>query len=221
LKQGKRLDKENRAASLFDRQANARRVEFGDGFGDDTQPAPGPSRKGKQPQQSSPKKRPRPIDDSDAEEDAFETIPRTANVRQKREQAKRVRIAPSSSRAPPSHQPRPTEEDMDFQPTAQEESLSEQEAPDMTEEAPPTSTYANQRDLARVNFRPLTAVKQRKARSEWAPEAEEALMEYMALYPRAYSQILKHDELTYGLLQDRTQVNLKDKVRVMAINMIK
>ncbi|KAF2687484.1 hypothetical protein K458DRAFT_295764 [Lentithecium fluviatile CBS 122367] len=221
LKQGKRLGKENRVGSLFERQANARRVEFGDGFGEDTQPTPGPSRPSKQPQQSAPKKRRLSIEPSDNEDDAYETIPRTAGVQQQRERAKRVRIDPNSSGAPTSHQPRARDEDTGFQPAEPEESPSENEAPNMTEEAPPTSTFRDQKELARANFRPLAAARPRKSRAEWTPEAEEALVEYMATYPRGYSQILKHDEFQHRLLQDRTQVNLKDKVRNMAIVMIK
>ena len=221
LKQGKKLDKENRAGSLFERQANAQRVEFGDGFGDDTQPTPGPSRKGKQPQQSFPQKRRRSVEESDDGEDAFETIPRTVRVQEQRERAKRVRIDPTSPNAPTSHQPRSRHEDAGFRPTEQDESPSENEAPQMTEEAPPRSTFANQRDLARANSHPVTAGRQRKPRSTWSDEAEEAFIEYMALYPRAYAQILKHDEMTHNLLQERTQVNLKDKARNMAQLMIK
>jgi hypothetical protein len=63
--------------------------------------------------------------------------------------------------------------------------------------------------------------KPRKPRTGWSAREEQGLIEYMELYPRGYAQILKHDEDTYGLLQDRTQVNLKDKARNMAIIMIK
>jgi hypothetical protein len=217
-KQGKKPDKENRATSFFDRQPTARRVEFGDGF--DTQPTPESSSKSKHPQPS-PKKRPRAVTESDSDDDVFETRPRNnARVQQQREQVKRFRAAPTSSVAPPSHQPRTRDEDVDFQPPAQEDSPSEPEALERMQDAPPRSTYAEQRDLARVNFRTL-AGKQRKPRAEWTEEAEEALAEYMALYPRGYSAILKHDRIAHGLLQDRTQINLKDKVRNMAIIMIK
>jgi hypothetical protein len=222
LKQGKKLDKENRtSSSLFERQANARRVAFGDGFGDDSQPALELMHKGKQPQRSSPKKRSLPVEESDDDEDAFETIPRTARVQEQRERAKRVRVGPTSSNAPPSHQPQARDEDVDYPPLEQEESPSENEAPTMTEEIPPRSTFADQRDLAQANHRTVAATRQRKQNSKWSTEAEEAMIEYMALYPRAYAQILRHDEMTYGLLQDRTQVNLKDKARNMAMLMIK
>lgn len=225
LKQKKKQDKENRSGSLFERQANARRVDFGDGFGEDTQRPSAPSRKGKEPQRSPQKKRQFPAGESDDDDDdTFEAIPRAARVQEQRERAKRVRIEPTSSNAPTSHQPQPIRENVEVQPIEQEESPSENEEPEMTEEAEeacPRSTFADQRDLARANNRPDFSGKPRKARTAWDENAEEALIEYMALYPRAYSQILKYDEITYGLLQDRTQVNLKDKARNMAIVMIK
>lgn len=221
LKEGKKLDKENRGVSLFQRQATAQRVEFGDGF-DETQPTPGPSRsKGKQRQQSSPRKRRRAAEESSEDEEAFEHEQRTAKVQERREKAKRVRIDPSSSGAPTSHQPRARNEneDEEFQPQEQEVSPSETKAPEMTEPAP-SSTFSDQKQLARVNIR--AKAKPRKARTGWTAEAEEALVEYMEKFPQRYAQILAHDAASgRPLLRDRTQVNLKDKARNMAITMIK
>ena len=63
---------------------------------------------------------------------------------------------------------------------------------------------------------------ERKARQEWSNEAVEAFCEYMKLYPAKYSAILKYDEAEgRHMLEGRTQVNLKDKARNMALNMIK
>jgi hypothetical protein len=225
LKQRKRPDKENRAASLFERQANAQRVEFGDGFGDDTQPPPQPSQKGKEPQRALPTKRRRPVEESDDDDDdVFETTSRTARVQEQRERAKGVRVEPTSSNAPPSHQPRPRD-DLFVQQNEQDESASENEAPEISDAVPPRSTFADQRALARANHRPVIVNRQRhkprKPRTAWSAREEQALIEYMEKYPRGYAQILQHDEDTHGLLQDRTQVNLKDKARNMAIIMIK
>jgi hypothetical protein len=229
LKTAEKPGKENRT-SIFERQSGAQRVEFGDGF--DTQPTSGPSNrdKGKQrAQPSSNRKRPRPVEDeSESEEDAFETEDRTARVHERRQKApvaKKVRIDPTSSAAPTSHQPPSLREvDDDYVPGPnQEESLSENEAPDMTEEAPP-STYQNQLRLAKQNnAMPRRANKtDRKPRTDWTTREEDAFAEYMALYPAKYAAILRHDKVDgYKILQERTQVNLKDKARTMAINMIK
>ncbi|KAL5120680.1 hypothetical protein ACEQ8H_001429 [Pleosporales sp. CAS-2024a] len=230
---------ENRTTSIFDRQAGAQQIEFGDGF--DTQSSPGPCTrdKGKQRAQQSPnRKRQRAVEaESDSEDDAFEREDRTARVQERRQKArvaKKVRIDPSSSGAPTSHQPRPRPEvvddnDNDYivrlprQKAAQDESISEGEAPDMTEEAPP-STYRAQVKLAKQNlagFGPAQRT-ERKARTQWSAEEEDVFAEYMAMFPAQYSAILTHDKaLGRGVLQERTQVNLKDKARTMAINMIK
>ncbi|KAH7088385.1 hypothetical protein FB567DRAFT_337772 [Paraphoma chrysanthemicola] len=234
LKKVSKVEKENRLTSIFDRHANAQRVEFGDGF--DTQATPGPStgNKGKQPAQSSPKrKRPRAFDiSSDSDDDAFEAEDRTARAQERRAKApvtKKVRIDPTSSAAPPSHQPppQPTDESL-FIPEAEEESVSEAvseaEGPDMTEAAPP-STYQEQLKLAKENrniLGPRDRRNDRKPRTDWTSAAENAFAEYMGKFPCKYSAIKKYDEEEgYALLLDRTQVNLKDKARTMAINMIK
>ncbi|EOA82497.1 uncharacterized protein SETTUDRAFT_140618 [Exserohilum turcica Et28A] len=220
--------KENRPVSIFERQANAQRVEFGDGF-DETQPTPGPSNtdKGKQPAASS-RKRSRPMDD-DSDSDAFESEDRGHRVPERRRKApvaKKVRIDSSSS-VPPSYQPRRPTQETQRPPEAEsetepEESVSETEAPDMTEEIP-SSNYQAQRQLAQENqsLNASTHRNERKPRRGWTPEAEDALCEYMRMFPAKYSAILKYDESNGNFLQGRTQVNLKDKVRNMALNMIK
>jgi hypothetical protein len=242
LKKTEKTGKENRT-SIFDRQSGAQRVEFGDGFdtqptpgpsnrGLDSQPTPGPSNRDKGKQRAEPtpnRKRPRPVDiESESEEDAFETEDRTARVHERRQKApvaKKVRIDPVSSAAPTSHQPplqRVANDDY-VSGLAQEESVSENEAPDMTEEAPP-STYQDQRRLAMQNSAmPRLARKtDRKPRTEWTEREENAFTKYMAMYPAKYAAILRHDEdLGHNVLKERTQVNLKDKARSMAINMIK
>jgi hypothetical protein len=166
--------------------------------------------------------------DLESEDDAFETDDRTARVQERRQKApvtKKVRIDPASSAAPPSHQPPPQQdvEDEDVSGPAQDESISENEAPDMTEEAPP-STYQAQHRLAKQNIAmpPLAKRTERKPRTDWSSREENAFAEYMAMYPAKYAAILRHDlEQGYKVLQERTQVNLKDKARTMAINMIK
>ncbi|KAJ4305269.1 hypothetical protein N0V90_000800 [Kalmusia sp. IMI 367209] len=221
LKETRTLDKENRGTSLFERQATAQRVDFGDGF-DESQPTPGPSRKGKEPQRSTTMKRRRQIGEVSDEEDddAFETQQRDANVQQQRAKAKRVRIDPSSSGAPTSHQPQARDEDVDIPPVENEEP-SESEVPEMTEEAPPRSTLESQKALARASTLHRTTRKPRRARALWSVREEEALIDYMAEYPKQYSKILAVDKEGEMLLQQRTQVDLKDKVRNMAKIMIK
>jgi hypothetical protein len=223
MQEKQKVDKENQnRRGWFERHPTAEREEWGDGFdgryGVDQSQRPvasAPSRKGKEPQRSSPRKRPRAFVDSD--EDEFETVEHDSRAQERRQEApvaKRARIQPASS-APPSHQPEARN------PVPQEESLSEAEAPDMTEEAP-APTYAERQALARQNERAAAARRNKRIRKPWTAREEEAFMEYMAMYPQRYSAILEHDRTEgYNLLQERTQVNLKDKARNMAVNMIK
>jgi hypothetical protein len=234
LKVVSKPQKENRpmARSYFQRQPNAQRVDFGDGF-EDSQPTPGPSntQKGKQPAQSSPKKRPAPVDeDNESGDDAFEAEERGGRVHERRERApvtKKVRIDPSSSGAPPSHQPPRRDVDREYVPTQQEqeqeESRSEGEPPEMTEEPPASSylAYQAQKQLAYENRVIRPSQRTRRAPRPWTEEEETALLSYMEDLPAQYSAILKHDDKDQKLLQHRTQVDLKDKARTMAINMIK
>ncbi|KAF1842056.1 uncharacterized protein K460DRAFT_380017 [Cucurbitaria berberidis CBS 394.84] len=235
MKATSKPQKENRPGALFERQATARRVEFGNGF-DESQPTPGPSNKakGKQPAQVSPKKRPRQDDDDvDSEDDAFETEERGARVQERRQKAplaKKVRIDLSSSGgAPTSHQPPPRHDvNDDYAPKRleQDESESEAEAPSMAIDAPPK--YSAQRRLALENTRlrameesrVALAQKAQRARTRWTEGEEEALIKYMAMYPSRYATILEVDKHA-RLLEGRTQVDLKDKARTMAYNMIR
>lgn len=234
-------DKENHATSLFDRQANAQRFEFGDGF-DASEPTPGPStrqtavsalNKGKEPLRASPRKRRlSEVIHDDYEEDNFDRAPRSANVERQRARApKRVRTETYPTE-PTSHQPRPQSSfrDIDEYLPPENNEPSEDEAPDMTEEAPPRSTYQDQVALARANTAMTATRRQRRAKKQWSVEEEDALIQYMAEYPRQYSNILKldkagnavfFDDENGGLVERRTQVDLKDKARVMAKNMIK
>jgi hypothetical protein len=250
--------KENRKRTFFDRQPNAQRIDFEDGFGS-SQPTPGPSNKvlnkGKQradPPPSVSRKRARPDEESDEEEDAFEAGDRTAYVQDRRPKApvfKRVRVEPpSSAPAPPSHQPvrasqsvrapsapaddvlrvpqsrqRVPASSAPTAPPAQEDSISEAEAPDMTEAEPPRSTYQDQHALALQNSAIGGASRKRQPRRTWTADMEEAFVEYMEKFPRCWAHIEKYDgsDEGYGLLQGFTQVNFKDKARTMAVNMIK
>lgn len=225
-----RREKENRNVSIFDPQSEGERVDFGDGF--DTQPSPGPSARDKGKQRSQPsagRKRTRPVEvESESDGEAFETADRAGRVHERRQKApvtKKVRIDPSSSAAPTSHQPQRRHEVVQEEAPRpeQNESISETDAPDMTEEAPP-STYQAQRRLAKQNIAmPAMAPRtDRKPRTDWTPQEEDAFAEYMGMFPAKYSAILRHDQDEgYNVLQERTQVNLKDKARNMAINMIK
>ncbi|RYN39385.1 hypothetical protein AA0114_g11331 [Alternaria tenuissima] len=237
LKALQKPQKENRPISIFDRQTTAQRIEFGDGF-EDTQRTAGPSNtaKGKQTAEPSPRKRRREESD-DSDSDAFETKDRGDHAPVRRRAmpwAKRQRTegppAPTSSGAPPSHQPPPRSTQPHTRPLSeQEESVSEASSPSMTEEPelPPSSTWRDQRKLAQEN-RALESTQSRNSRNErksreaWSNEEEEALIEYMRKYPSKYSRILQYDEQEGGgVLRNRNQVNLKDKARNLAINMIR
>lgn len=223
LKEVAKPEKENRGTSIFERHSNAQRVDFGDGF--DTQPTAGPSTrdKGKQRAQPQPsRKRARPIElEDDSDDNAFETVDRTTRAHERRQKApvtKKVRIDPSSSALPPtSHQPPQRRLDA-------EESVSETEAPDMTEEAEeaPTATYQAQRRLAQQARAPRPQATERKAKTYWTAEEEDALCEYMEIYPCKWAAIIRHDrDEGHQILQERDQVALKDKARYMARDMIK
>jgi hypothetical protein len=224
-------DKENRGRGYRAPRPNAKQNEFEDGF-EGSRPTPGPSHKGKEPQRS-PAKRPRPEDDDDdSDEDAFETGNRDARASERRRTApvaKKARIDQSqrtgiTSSAPTSYQRPRIDADEIYEPHAEQESLSEGDPPEMTEEAPPASSFTAVRQLARINGRAGAMGRARRApgRRGWTEEAEQAFIEYMERYPRAYSEILEYDSRDgYNILQDRSQVNLKDKARNMAFVMIK
>jgi hypothetical protein len=221
-------NKENVRGGFFTRQPNAQRVEFGDGF-DESQPIAGPSRssakgkgKAKESELVSSKKRRREAESADSDDDdAFESAAPSLTIQERRKEApvaKKARFnVPISSAAPPSNQPPPRN---DFELEAQEESFSEAEAPEMSEEAPPPSSFAKIKMLAQSNVVP----RQRKRPTAWSPEEEQALERYIGILGPKYSAILNLDadpDEGFGLLQERTQVNLKDKARNMAITMIK
>lgn len=92
----------------------------------------------------------------------------------------------------------------------------------MTEEIP-ASSYQAQRQLALENqvLDTRRYRNERKSRRDWSPEEEDSFCEYMRMYPAKYSTILKYDANNGNVLQGRSQVNLKDKARSMALNMIK
>lgn len=247
--------KENcKAARFVDRQPNAVRVDFGEGF-DSSQATPGPSTqvldKGKQradPPPSASRKRAREESDQDDDDDGFETTDRTAQAQSRRQKApvsKRIRVnPPSSAPAPPSHQPTrvaPSEEYGDevlripqrrrpspsTAPEPREASTATPEpepaAPEMTEPLPPPSTYATQHALALQNSAIGGAGKARQPRRTWTDAQEDAFIAYMELLGPSYAKIQKYDQGLegYGLLDEFSQVNFKDKARTMAINMIK
>ena len=239
LKAPSRAEKENR--SFFDRQPTAVSVAFGEGF-DDSQPTPGPSNKtkGKARAEAAPsRKRGRDDNDDDDEDDAFGKDVRTASdqqVNERRRQApvaKKVRLN-SSLEAPPSHQPlRSTASQMEE--PEQDESTSEKEAPEMSEDAPngvmeapsetrntpPISSHQEVRQLAAENSLYQRRRQERQPRRQWSAAAEEALVGYMERFPQGYADILKADLAESKILQEWSQVNLKDKVRNMAVTMIK
>lgn len=243
-------EKENRNFSYFKRQENAQQVEFGNGF-DESQPTPGPSNpsKGKGRAGAAPsKKRARDDDDDGSDDDAFEQDVRTApdqHVHERRIKApvaKKMRFEPASSGAPPSHQPsRPTVSQVEQQ--EREDSPSEKDSPDMTEDvpneirspvgerespandmdqAPPSSSYQVLKQKVIEENALKRRSREQQPRRYWTAAAEDAFMTYMEKYPQQYSTILQVDMGSEGkLLQEWSQVNLKDKARNMAVTMIK
>ncbi|KAF2274154.1 uncharacterized protein EI97DRAFT_444433 [Westerdykella ornata] len=216
IKQTQNKGKENQG-DIFARQATAQRIEFGDGFdGEASQPTP--ERRQRMERVPVQRRNRRLFEEEDADEDeGFETRQddgRAAERRQQAPVAKKVRLEPPSSGALPSHQPPVTS------PGQQEDSISETEAPEMTEEAP-APTYSDVQALARRNAR---AVRQHEGqkRRDWTGREVAAFEEYMARFPRKYASILEYDRTEgHKVLQHRTQLNLKDKARNMAMNFIK
>lgn len=157
LKSVQPAGKENRKGARFvDRQPNAVRVEFGDGW-NSSQPTPGPSTrvldKGKQradppPSVSRKRAREEPNEDKDVDDDEDEeafNIPqdRSAKAQERRQKApvsKKRRVEPPSS-APPSHQPVSATQ---TRAPAEKEQLrlppSRQRAPALSAAAPPAAT---------------------------------------------------------------------------------
>ncbi|KAL1799728.1 hypothetical protein ACET3X_000070 [Alternaria dauci] len=236
LKDLQKSQKENRPVSIFDRQTTAQRIEFGNGF-DDIQSSAGPSNtaKGKQPAEPSSRKR-RYFNISDSDSDAFEPEDRSTHAPGRRRAmpwAKKQRTQgppePTSSGAPPSHQPPPHSTQPPTRPSHVHEPASEPFHSSMTEsELPPSSTWPDQRKLAKENRvyesmqPPGSGLNARHTRRAWSEDEEMALVEYMAKYGGKYSKILQYDEEVGGrILEGRTQVNLKDKMRNMALQMIR
>lgn len=231
LKNSKETEKKNHG--IFARQANAQRMEFGDPLSE-SQSIPGLSSSSNRTQ-----KRSRPDDDDDEEDELFEWAPRTTNLQSRRADTKRVRIEPSSSDAPPSHQIKSSSSGVpssrqriwinlisscvspSYQPAQIDDDV--EYRPDGDIDVLPPPTFQKQRRLAYENRNtpPIPVQRQRKARTAWSYQEEDALIEYMAEYPRMYARILLEDDKNDKILQNRTQVNLKDKARSMAVVMVK
>lgn len=93
----------------------------------------------------------------------------------------------------------------------------------VTDRAPPPSQYNVQHAIAQQNSRIGGAGTARQARREWTDDQVDAFVEYMSVVGPTWVRIARYDQGPdgYGVLGDFTQVNLKDKARTMAINMIK
>lgn len=240
----RRMDKENRGSSdanqrsFFARQPTAERIEFGDGF-NGSQTTAGPSRKGREGQRATVKKRRREIaEDSSDEEDDFEVAESSRTAQARREKApikKRVRIEEAPS-ATPNDQTTSHQQAQDG-PSARvhgQRRVIREPSSDLEDDTPPERTeeaarrarkYGEIQELAKRNQQAAAVEREPKRRNKyWTPEAEEAFLEYMEMFPgHRYAFILKYDSSPEGhnVLQGREQVHLKDKARNMAINMIK
>jgi len=227
LVNSKKTDKENHG--IFARQANAQRVEFGDPLAE-SQSTLGPTFTSTQAQ-----KRRRPDEEEDEDDDddeAFQPAPRTANVQSRRAHAKRVRIEPDSSGAPSGHQRSQTEPSSSGVPPSHQPLQSydndeyqfEDDVQDQPiQDQPQALNFRMQKQLAYENRNapPIPSQRHRKARTAWTEVEEEAFLRYMEEYPQKYARILEVDSANGGILQHRTQVNLKDKARSMAVVMVK
>ncbi|KAF1932585.1 uncharacterized protein M421DRAFT_416208 [Didymella exigua CBS 183.55] len=191
------------------------------------------------------------VDDDDEAYETSDRTSLVQERRQKAPVSKRRRVEPpSSAPAPPSHQPERASQPADAQlrlspshqrapassaPTARaiehEESRSEPEARDTTDPpprrstscAPPSSQYPAQHVLSLQNSRIGGAGSVRQPRRTWTSEQEDAFIFYMEVVGPSWRNILLYDKGAegYGELEEFTQVNLKDKARTMAVNMIK
>ncbi|PVI06104.1 hypothetical protein DM02DRAFT_34546 [Periconia macrospinosa] len=220
LKQPKKIQKENRAKpSIFDSQPGGVRVEWDDDLEDDSQPVVASSSRPQVLQPSTQSNKRRLPEDSDDDEEAFETVRRTEKIEKRREKAKRVRLAvepPTSSTVPTSHQPQRRENNSNVQIRNEvERRIPERDALERPSLVPPSSNYDLQREQARMNSR--SNVPRRKPPNPWKDAEVDAFVEYMARFPQRYSDILAYDRSAgYQLLLNRDQVNLKDKARIIA-----
>ncbi|KAH7139342.1 hypothetical protein B0J11DRAFT_423907 [Dendryphion nanum] len=236
FREKKRTDKENHHRRPVDLQKNVRMIEHGkEPVGNEYDSASAqrdPSHTAKDKQQAEPLARKRRLpfleEDSEDEDDAFETVERSTIAQERRQKApvaKKSRTGPTSS-APTSHQPRPRSVSKEFAHAELEESPSDRDAPEMTEDQPPPSTIADFKKLARINSSAQAIQRKERGRGRvaWSDEEEQELVKYMGLFPQQYAVILKedlHGPYARQLLQGRTQVNLKDKARHLAMVFIK
>ena len=92
----------------------------------------------------------------------------------------------------------------------------EQQHSNNSSRAPVTSAYRATTQLSRQ----FTAAEPRpiQTRRPWSPEEEDRLIELVAAFGTSYAEMSKMDMATTKTLMHRSQVDLKDKCRVMRFN---
>lgn len=220
IRRQEKNEPENRRR-FIDPQPNPERVEWQDGFGQ-SQSAQRTNNKGKSSQVVS-KRRLEVVEESSGD-DEFEQG--TSEQRRQVPKAKRARFA-TTSPAPPSHQPRATQQDEDYSLSVRDstpESSEETVARAPSSSAPQYTQYSEVKALARmhVSQRAKLNNQARRARNPWSVEACQALIDYIGDIGCSWKDIKRHDEAAgHNLLDDRTQVDLKDKARNLKVEFLK
>lgn len=220
IRRQEKNEPENRRR-FIDPQPNPERVEWQDGFGQ-SQSAQRTNKKGKSSRVVS-KRRLEVVEESSGD-DEFEQG--TSEQRRQVPKAKRARFA-TTSPAPPSHQPRATQQDEDYSLSVRDstpESSEETVAKAPSSSAPQYTQYSEVKALARmhVSQRAKFNNQARRARNPWSVEACQALIDYIGDIGCSWKDIKRHDEAAgHNLLGDRTQVDLKDKARNLKVEFLK
>ncbi|OCL03784.1 hypothetical protein AOQ84DRAFT_381278 [Glonium stellatum] len=219
IRRQERNEPENRRR-FIDPQRDPERVEWQDGF-DQSQSTQRTNRKGKSSQGAS--KRRLEIEE-ESSDDGFEQG--TSERRRQVPKAKRARFAEPST-VPPSHQPGATQRDEDYSPSARDstpEASAEGTAMVPSSSAAQYTHYGEVKALAKkhASQRARLNNQARRARNPWSEEACQALIEYIGDIGCSWRDIKRHDEEAgHRLLEDRTQVDLKDKARNLKAEFLK
>jgi len=127
----------------------------------------------------------------------------------------RIGTTDESGRRHTEYHSRYTTPDVGFQGDARSEGL--------TQDGLPSPDYSVYRRATANSKKESTEIKPRKRRVYWTSPETATLKDYMRQYPQRYADILAHDKSLdgKGILIGRSQGELKDKARNMAIVMIK
>ncbi|KAF1987233.1 hypothetical protein K402DRAFT_462942 [Aulographum hederae CBS 113979] len=213
---------EERRSTLLDRQPNAERVQFGDGFEDSQEPqgtaAPG------RPVATQAGKRPRPTqvdaEDEPSEDEGFQEDTRATNTQARRSEAPIAQRQTSrlSSPAKRRRTTTQTQQRVGQSTLGEDDSTEDNNAQgDDVPDAPLQGSWADIQAQAKANSTRLLPV--RKERKAWTVEETDALFKLITDYGCAWATILAADE--EKVFRDRSQVDLKDKARIIKFIHIK